>query len=119
MAVPSTLACCAPSAPANNRGKVKRTMGRTIAGVNHERRSRIGAAVGKGEFRQVRKIIQDIAIIQDQQAKVLLRHSEILAEHDERMAEHDERMDRVGRHLEVLANITDSLIRDKADRKKR
>jgi len=28
-------------------------------------------------------------------------------------------MDRVGRHLEVLANISDDLIRNKADRKKR
>ena len=34
------------------------------------------------------------------------------------MAGHDERMDRVGRHLEVLANICDDLIRNKADRKR-
>jgi hypothetical protein len=43
---------------------------------------------------------------------MLLKHYEILAEHDERM-------ERTGRHLEILANITDELIRSKADRKKR
>ena len=72
-----------------------------------------------GDFREIREIIKNIAILQDQHEKILLRHSEMLAEHDQRMAEHDERMDRVGRHLEVLATICDGLIRDKADRKKR
>lgn len=67
----------------------------------------------------MREILKDIMVLQNQQAQVLLRHSEILAEHDRRMAEHDERMDRVGRHLEVLANICDDVIRNKADRKKR
>jgi hypothetical protein len=68
--------------------------------------------VPSSEFDEIREILRDIVVIQDQQAKMLLKHSEILAEHDERM-------DRVGRHLEVLANITDDLIRGKADRKKR
>jgi hypothetical protein len=79
-----------------------------------------------GDFREIREIIKNIAILQDQHEKILLRHSGMLAEHDQRMAEHDqrmaehdERMDRVGRHLEVLATICDGLIRDKADRKKR
>ena len=43
---------------------------------------------------------------------MLLKDSEILVEHDERM-------ERVGGHLEILANISDELIRTKADRKKR
>ena len=64
-----------------------------------------------GDLEEIRGLLKDIVIIQDQQAKVLLRHSEILSEHDERM-------DRVGRHLEVLAGICDDLIRGKADRKK-
>jgi len=67
----------------------------------------------------MREMLKEILVIQDQQAKMLLRHSEILVEHDNRMAEHDERMERVGRHLELLANITDDLIRNKADRKRR
>jgi hypothetical protein len=67
----------------------------------------------------IRELLKEIVIIQGQQASMLLRHSEILAEHDARMAEHDERMERVGRHLEVLATISDDLIRNKADRKKR
>ena len=71
------------------------------------------------EFEEIREMLKDIVVIQDQQAKMLLKHSEILVEHDQRMAEHDERMERVGRHLEILANIGDELIRTKADRKKR
>jgi hypothetical protein len=63
-------------------------------------------------FEEMREILKDILVIQDQQAKMLLKHSEILVEHDERM-------DRVGRHLEVLASISDEPIRNKADRKKR
>jgi hypothetical protein len=64
------------------------------------------------EFQEIREMLKDIVVIQDQQAKMLLKHYEILAEHDERM-------ERTGRHLEILANITDELIRSKADRKKR
>ena len=41
-------------------------------------------------------MLKEIVVIQDQQAKVLLKHSEI-------MVQHDERMERVGRHLEILA----------------
>jgi hypothetical protein len=90
-----------------------------------------------GDFSEIRAILKNVAILQDQQAKMLLKHSETLAEHDERMkridgyievlakgtgdrlAEIDERLDRVGRHLEVLASICDDLIRNKADRKRR
>jgi hypothetical protein len=72
-----------------------------------------------GDLNEIREIIRNVAIQQDQIARVLLRHSEILIEQDRRMAEHDERMERVGRHLEVLAQITDDLIRNKADRKRR
>ncbi len=43
---------------------------------------------------------------------MLLKHSEI-------RVEHDERMERVGRHLEILSNISDELIRTKADCRKR
>jgi hypothetical protein len=64
------------------------------------------------EFEEIREMLKDIVVIQDQQAKMLLKHSEILVEHDERM-------ERVGRHLEMLSNIGDELIRTKADRKKR
>jgi hypothetical protein len=64
------------------------------------------------EFQEIREMLKDIVVIQNQQAKILLKHSEI-------QAEHDERMERTGRHLEILANITDELIRSKADRKKR
>jgi len=71
------------------------------------------------EFDEMREILKDIMVLENQQAQVLLKHSEIFMEHDRRMAEHDERMDRVGRHLEVLANICDNLIRNKADPKKR
>jgi hypothetical protein len=71
------------------------------------------------EFQEIREMLKDIVVIQAQQAKVLLRHSEIMVEHDARMERIDERLDRVGRHLEILANISDELIRNKADRKKR
>ena len=64
------------------------------------------------EFEEIREMLKDIVVIQDQQAKMLLKHSEILVEHDERM-------ERVGRHLEILSNISDELIRTKADRRKR
>ena len=63
------------------------------------------------DFEEMRELLKEIVIIQNQQAKMLLRHSEILAEHDERM-------ERIGRHLEVLASMTDDLIRNKADRKR-
>ena len=66
----------------------------------------------ENEMDEIRELLKETVIIQNQQAKVLLRHSEVLAEYDERM-------ERVARHLEVLANITDDLIRNKADRKKR
>ena len=56
-------------------------------------------------------MLKDIVVIQDQQAKMLLQHYTVLAEHDDRM-------ERVGHHLEVLATISDDLIR-KANRKKR
>ena len=68
---------------------------------------------------EIREIVRNVAIIEDQVAKALLKHSEIPVEHDRRMAEHDERMERVGHHLEVLANISDEPIRNKADRKRR
>ena len=71
-----------------------------------------------GDFDEIRAILKNIAILQDQHDKFLLQHSEMLAEHDRILAGHDERMDRVGRHLEVLANICDDLIRNKADRKR-
>ena len=64
------------------------------------------------EFEEIREMLKDIVVIQDQQAKMLLKHSEILVEHDERM-------ERVGRHLEILSNISDELIRTKADCRKR
>jgi hypothetical protein len=64
------------------------------------------------DFEEMRELLKEIVIIQNQQAKMLFRHSEILAEHDERM-------ERIGRHLEVLASMTDDLIRNKADRKRR
>lgn len=67
---------------------------------------------GMAEMDEIRELLKEIVIIQNQQANMLLRHSEVLVEHDERM-------ERVGRHLEVLANISDELIRNKADRKKR
>jgi hypothetical protein len=70
------------------------------------------------DFEEMRELLKEIVIIQNQQAKMLLRHSEMLVEHDRRMAEHDERMERIGRHLEVLASMTDDLIRNKADRKR-
>ena len=65
-----------------------------------------------GDLNEIRAILREVALLQDQQAKALLRHSEVLAEHDERM-------DRIGRHLEVLANVSDDPPRNKADRKKR
>jgi hypothetical protein len=68
--------------------------------------------VPNGDFDEIREIIRNIAILQAQHEKILLKHSEILAEHDERM-------DRVGRHLEVLANVCDDLVRNKADKKRR
>ena len=60
---------------------------------------------------EIRAVLKDIVVIQDQQAKMLLQHYTVLAEHDDRM-------ERVGHHLEVLATISDDLIR-KANRKKR
>ncbi len=71
------------------------------------------------EFEELRELLRETMIIQNQQAKVLLNHSEMLAEHERRMAAFDEQMGRIGRHLEVLSDIADGLIRDTADRKKR
>ena len=70
-------------------------------------------------MQEIRETLREIVAIQDAQAKVLLRHSELLVQHEERMVVFDERMDRIGRHLELLANISDDLIRNKADRKRR
>ncbi len=96
-------------------------------------------AASNGDFEEIWKILRNIAILQEQHEKILLMHAEklpehdqrlaahatLMAEHDERlaahaalMAQHDERMERVGRHLEVLANICDDLIRNKADKKR-
>jgi hypothetical protein len=79
-----------------------------------------------GSFDDIREILRETAAIQRQQVRILRQHFGLpinrekqMAEHDARMAEHDDRMDRVGRHLEVLAAVTDDLISGKADRKRR
>jgi hypothetical protein len=63
--------------------------------------------------------LNHIQAMLDEAAKMILKHPEMLAEHDRRMTEIDERLDRVGRHLEVLSDICDGLIRNKQDKKKR
>ena len=72
-----------------------------------------------GNLDDIREILREVTAIQRRQAKVLLQHSELLIEHEKRMAEHDARMDRIGHHLELLANLSQDLIRNKADRRKR
>jgi hypothetical protein len=47
---------------------------------------------------------------------VLLRHSE-LVEHDERMARFDERMEQIQTSIQAVVEISEDLIRNKADRK--
>lgn len=90
-------------------------------------RSGNGSKSGNGgNLDDIREILRETASIQRQQARVLRQHGELLieherrmAEHEKRMAEHDALMDRLGRHLEVLSTISQDLIRNKADRKKR
>lgn len=71
------------------------------------------------EFEEMRETLRETVAVLNQAAKMVLHHSEMLAKHDAKMAEIDERLDRVGRHLELLSNVSDDLIRNKADRKKR
>jgi hypothetical protein len=75
--------------------------------------------MGHSEFEEMRETLKETVTILNQAAKMVLHHSEIMAKHDAKMAEIDERLDRVGRHLELLSTISDELIRNKADRKKR
>ena len=55
-------------------------------------------------FAEVHDIFNEVAQIQRQQASEILKHAKLLSEHDERM-------DRIGRHLEVLIDLVDSMIR--------
>jgi len=60
----------------------------------------------------IRELLRETVAIQNQQAKVLLKHSEMLVEFDERM-------DRIQTSIQALVEISDDLIRNKADHKKR
>ena len=55
-------------------------------------------------FNQIEQALVQTAELQRKQAAVLLTHAKAIAEHDERL-------ERIGRHLEVLINILDDLIR--------
>ena len=49
----------------------------------------------------------------------LQKASEQIKVHAELIAQHDERMDRIERHLEVLVQVADGLIRDGGKRRKK
>jgi hypothetical protein len=59
------------------------------------------------EMQQVRGTLIDTVNIQRDQAKHLRTHAKLLAERDERL-------ERIGRHLEVLVEIVDGVIRKKS-----
>ena len=56
------------------------------------------------QFEEIRGVLAETANIQREQVKPLLVHAKLLAEHDERL-------ERIGRHLEVLIDIVDGMIR--------
>jgi len=56
------------------------------------------------QLADIHATLAETADIQRQQAKQLLTHAKLLAEHDERL-------ERIGRHLEVLIDIVDGMIR--------
>lgn len=58
------------------------------------------------QFAEIRATLAETAEIQRNQARELLAHAKAIAEHDERL-------ERIGRHLEVLINIVDDMIRKK------
>jgi hypothetical protein len=72
-----------------------------------------------GDLDDMREVLRETVLLQNQQAKMLLRHSELLAEHAERMARFDERMEQIQTSIQALVEISDDLIRNKADQKKR
>jgi hypothetical protein len=77
-----------------------------------------GNGHSNGDLDDIREILRETVVLQNQQPKVLLRHSELLVEHNERMARFDERMERIQTSIQALVEISDDLIRNKADRKK-
>ncbi len=56
------------------------------------------------DIAQIRATLTEAAQIQRDTSKQLLTHAKLLAEHDERL-------ERIGRHLEVLIDIVDGMIR--------
>ena len=62
-------------------------------------------------FKHIEEMLAEAAAIQRDQARVLAMHSKMLVEHDERMQRMDEANERIQRHLEVLIEIMDGLIR--------
>ena len=74
----------------------------------------------------MRETLRETVTVLNQAANMVLKHSEMLAQHSEMMPSTTRRWSRstsastaLGRHLEVLSDVSDGLIRDKADRKKR
>ena len=64
----------------------------------------------RDQFDQIRSILTETASIQREQARALLAQSK-------RMLEFDEGMDRIRRHLEVLIDIVDGMIRDQGKKR--
>ena len=66
--------------------------------------SKEGTLTPEEQFAEIRATLAETVRIQREQAKQLLTHAKLLAEHDERL-------ERIGRHLEVLIDIVDGMIR--------
>jgi len=88
--------------------------------------SKNGGMNPEERFNYIEAVLAEIVEIQRettntmrQQAKVLKAHAQAIVEHDERIIERDERMDRIERHLEVLIQITDGLIRESGKKRRR
>ena len=65
----------------------------------------------RAQFDEIRGLLAETMHIQREQARTLLMHSKIIVKHDERM-------ERIGRHLEMLIDVVDGLIRDGGKKKK-
>lgn len=85
---------------------------------------------GHNELSDIRAVLADIAARQARHQHILDQHGAAMTAIDVRLdhvgtlldrfaAESGERMGRVERHLEVLADICDGLIRNKQDKKRK
>jgi hypothetical protein len=71
------------------------------------------------QFDEIRQILSEAVEVQRQQGALMLEHSKAIVELDKRLASLDELTKRNATSIEALIDISDGLIRNKADRKKK